>query len=305
MIRILIVGDQSPGSDELNVIAELLDQKGHVTSVTSKLDGHSTQINGDFPDLILATADIETHLASVKNNAYLSDTPIIAIVDSLDMAGALLEKGAYDLVERPINPVLLVKRIENCAKSLDLAAQYDDAKKQMREMTMFDSLTELLNRRYFLSQALRELARALRFGHSYSMIIVEPDNFKQINDGKGSDAGDEVLKHLANICADMARQVDIVGRFSGSEFVICCAETGFEGARVVADRILEKVEKSVISTLAGAVEYSVSIGVSELGPLEMDISPLLKRVDVALVSSKDCGGDQVSIELLPTDTDDV
>jgi diguanylate cyclase (GGDEF)-like protein len=305
MIRVLVVGDQSPGSDELKVITELLDQKGHVTAVTSKLDGHSTQINGGFPDLILATTDIDTHLVSVKNNAYLSDTPVVAIVDNLDLADVLLKQGAYDLVERPINPILLVKRIENCAKSLELAAQYDDAKKQMREMTMFDSLTELLNRRYFLSQALRELARALRFGHSYSMIIVEPDNFKQINDEKGSDAGDDVLKHLANICADMARQIDIVGRFSGSEFVICCAETGSEGARVVADRILEKVEKSVIPTPLGAVEYSVSVGVSELGPLEMDISPLLKRVDVALAVSKDRGGDQVSVELIPADTDGV
>lgn len=304
MIRILVVGDQSPDGDEVKVIAKLLDQKGYVSSFASGLDGQSTQINGDFPDLILATADIETHLASVKNNTYLSDTPVIAVVDNLDMADALLEQGAYDLVERPINPILLVKRLENCAKSLDLAAQYDGAKKQMREMTMFDALTELLNRRYFLSQALRELARALRFGHSYSMIIVEPDKFKQINDEKGSDAGDEVLKHLANICVDMARQIDIVGRLSGSEFVICCAETGSEGARVVADRILEKVEKSVIPTPSGAVEYSVSIGVSELGPLEMDISPLLKRVDAALVESKDRGGDQVSVELLPAEDDD-
>lgn len=304
MIRILVVGDQSLDGDEMQAIAELLDQKGDALAFTSKLDGQSSRINGDFPDLIIATSEIEAQLRSVKNNIYLSDIPVIGVVDNLDMADVLLEQGAYDLVERPINSTLLAKRIENCGKSLDLAAQYEGAKKQMLEMTMYDALTGLLNRRYFLSQALRELARALRFGHSYSIIIVEPDNFKKINDSKGADAGDQVLKHLASICLDMARQIDIVGRFSGSEFVICCAETASEGAGVVAGRILEKVEKSVIATPAGTVEYSVSIGVSELGPMEMDISPLLKRADAALLESKDRGGDQVSVKLLPSDPDD-
>ncbi|MBL4584054.1 MAG: GGDEF domain-containing protein [Pseudomonadales bacterium] len=299
MIRILVVGEQTPGNDEVKSITELLDQKGYTFSVASKLDGQTSRMGGGFPDLILAVSDIEHTLAAVESNPYLIDTPVLAVVDDLNSAEKLLGLGAYDLIETPTNQVLLAKRIENCAKTRDLAAQFEGAKKQMREMTMYDSLTDLLTRRYFLSQALRELARALRFGHSYSMIIVEPDHFKQINDEKGSDAGDEVLKHLANICSDMARQIDMVGRLSGSEFVICCAETGSGGARVVADRILAKVEKSVIPTPAGAVEYSVSIGVSQLGPLEMDISPLLQRADSALVDAKARGGDQVGVELLP------
>ena len=298
MIRILVVGDRSPGNEEVQVLSELLDQKGYTSLFSDKLDGQSSRVNGEFPDLILALNGYESTLAAVKANVYLQTTPVIALVDDLESLGSLLEQGAYDVVERPINAAQLDNRIRNCTKARDLAAQYEDAKKQMRDMTMFDSLTNLLNRRYFLSQALRELARALRFGHSYSMIIVEPDNFKHINEEKGAEAGDAVLKHLAVICSDMARQIDMVGRLSGSEFVICCAETGADGANVVASRILEKVEKSVIPTPEGAVEYSVSVGVSELGPLEMDISPLLQRADNALVNAKQRGGDQVALELL-------
>ena len=304
MIRILVIGDQSPESDEVKLLSELLNQKGYTALITDEIDGHSTRVGGEFPDVIVSIANNETNLQALGDNTYLSITPVIVIVDDLSVAESLLELGAYDVIQRPINPSLFSKQLDNCARSQELAGQFESAKVKIREMAMYDALTELLNRRYFLSQALRELARALRFGHSYSMIIIEPDNFKQLNDEKGSDAGDEVLKSLALICVDMARQIDLVGRLSGSEFVICCAETASEGARVVADRVLEKVEKSVVSTIEGAVQYSVSIGVSELGPLEMDISPLLKRADNALVEAKNQGGRQVRVEFPEQDSDD-
>ena len=298
MTRILVLGGEIAANDETKAIEALLKQMGAASCFSAELTGQTTRVDGEFPDLVLCASDYEVNLASVKSNAYLKNVPVIAIVDDLDEATPLLDLGIHDLIQRPIVPALLTKRIENCAKSQDIAALYEGAKVTMREMTMYDSLTELLNRRYFLSQALRELARALRFGHSYSMIIVEPDNFKQINAEKGSDVGDQVLKHLAVICTDMARQIDVVGRFSGSEFVICCTETGADGARIVAERILDKIGQSVIPTSEGAIEYSVSVGVSELGPLEMDISPLLKRVDNALVDAKGKGGAQVCLELL-------
>lgn len=303
MIRILVIGDQSPESDEIKLLLELLDQKGYASLVADEIDGHSTRIDGEFPDVIVSLANVEANLKVLANNTYLAMTPMIAIVDDLSAVEPLLELGAYDVAQRPINASLFSKQLGNCVRSEELSGQFESAKSKIREMAMYDSLTELLNRRYFLSQALRELARSLRFGHSYSMIIIEPDNFKQINDEKGSEAGDEVLKDLALICVDMARQIDLVGRLSGSEFVICCAETGSDGARVVADRILEKVERSVIPTVEGALEYGVSIGVSELGPLEMDISPLLKRADSALVNAKGKGGRRVSVELLEQDPD--
>ena len=160
-----------------------------------------------------------------------------------------------------------------------------------------DFLTDVASRRYFFTLGSQELARAERYASDVSMLMLDIDRFKEVNDTYGHAAGDQVLKSVAQLCKEALREVDVLGRIGGEEFAILLPQTSGEVALEVAERIRQAVKDTAIhiSTRADAtpVHVTVSIGVSTIGTAGITLDALLQTADTALYQAKKAGKDRV------------
>jgi diguanylate cyclase (GGDEF)-like protein len=152
-----------------------------------------------------------------------------------------------------------------------------------------DGLTSLYNRRHFMSLAEREWDRFQRYMRPLSLMIIDIDAFKAINDRWGHDAGDRALKHVADLCASAKRSTDIIARIGGEEFAMLLPETTVADGRILAERLRRKVKQSALRLEEDAVSMTVSIGIAQ-GSLSMSaFDVLMKAADRALYAAKASG----------------
>jgi len=151
-------------------------------------------------------------------------------------------------------------------------------------------LTGLYNRRHFFDVAQTELERSRRYHHSMSIIILDVDHFKRVNDSFGHMVGDEVLRSQARTSLASLRKVDIMGRYGGEEFVVMLPETNLTSACVMAERLRSQVVSMRVGSDRGVVSITISIGVAGFdGKTEIDLDTLLNRADQALYRAKGSG----------------
>jgi len=164
------------------------------------------------------------------------------------------------------------------------------------EQASTDELTRLANKRAFTEVLEREVARAQRFGHELSLIMLDVDDFKLVNDTHGHLQGDEVLRRIGRILADEPREIDEPARYGGEEFVIALPETGMEGALELAERIRAGIEIEAIPMLGtNEVMYvSASFGVATLPTTARDGQELIAAADAALYAAKEGGKNRVA-----------
>jgi diguanylate cyclase (GGDEF)-like protein/PAS domain S-box-containing protein len=173
----------------------------------------------------------------------------------------------------------------------------------LRRMATTDSLTGLFNRRHFWDLSERELARAKRGSHTISLLMIDLDHFKSVNDTYGHEVGDKVLKHVAKVGLGNLREVDIMGRIGGEEFAVLLQETSLPDALTVAERLRTTVARESITTDHGPVTITISIGVAELSGETLDLETLFKHADNALYTAKKNGRNRVeSIAQVPEST---
>ena len=184
-------------------------------------------------------------------------------------------------------------------KNVDLQKEIEDRKKAeiaLQAMAVTDPLTGLYNRRHFFTLAGQEAERSVRYSHTLSVIILDLDDFKQVNDTWGHLVGDQVLVATANHIREEIRKVDIAGRFGGDEFVIMLPETEVSQARIVAGRLRERIFRQPTIIEHGRLVVTVSIGVAGArGERCKDVEALLDRADQALYHAKQSGRNQVSV----------
>lgn len=157
-----------------------------------------------------------------------------------------------------------------------------------------DSLTGCATRRHFLEVAQGEVSRARRYGGSLSVLMLDLDHFKQVNDSHGHHVGDLTLQKLAEVCRSIIRHEDLAGRLGGEEFAILLIETGRDKAFEAAERLREAVAAMEIPLEDGSsLHVTASIGVATLEEPESDIDAILKRADLALYSAKNAGRNRV------------
>jgi len=166
---------------------------------------------------------------------------------------------------------------------------------ELQRQAHMDFLTELNSRGHFMSQAELELTRAIRYDNPLSLLIMDIDFFKQINDTHGHKAGDTVLIKLAEACRQILREVDIIGRVGGEEFAILLPETDMIEAFEVAERLRTALADSKIPLSEGGVplQFTVSIGLTSLSSKEDTIGMLLNLADMALYEAKNSGRNKV------------
>ena len=159
-------------------------------------------------------------------------------------------------------------------------------KAQLWEMSVTDSLTGLYIRRFFLAKVSEELRRSERYKHPFAIVMVDIDHFKNVNDTYGHSEGDQVLKAVSNLFKDTIRQVDIVARFGGEEFVMLLPETDKENALKLAERLREKVAELTFEQVPCV---RISLGVSGYPEDGSEIESLIKKADAALYKAKQSG----------------
>lgn len=165
---------------------------------------------------------------------------------------------------------------------------------EVQQLARTDSLTGLHNRRNFMELAQREFGRARRHQHPLTAIMLDIDQFKQANDTYGHAVGDQVLQIVAARCRETVREIDILGRYGGEEFVVLLLETDIDGACVMAERLRRCVAEPPISTDGGPLFITVSLGIAVLDKECTDLDNLLRRADQALYVSKQSGRNRAS-----------
>ncbi len=163
------------------------------------------------------------------------------------------------------------------------------------EMATRDALTNLDNRHQFKTHLLHHIERARRDARPISMLVIDADRFKRVNDTRGHDIGDRALVHIARMIQSCCRVTEIIARWGGEEFVVLLPETGYEGAMRVAERIRTAIESTPLSLQSGMLSLTVSIGGAELEASD-DLNTLFHRADQQLLKAKEAGRNHVRFE---------
>ena len=189
----------------------------------------------------------------------------------------------------------LKRAVLTMAQELEaLITQLKSEKDKLEELAYTDPLTGLSNRRFFLEEMKRVLETAKRYKEPLSILMLDVDNFKRINDEYGHDVGDMILKQLAEVIRRSIRSSDIAARFGGEEFIVALPKTDEKGALMVAERIRQEFKKSKVKVDGKDVGTTVSIGVATLDE-GYDLDRLIKEADEALYEAKRTGKDKVVI----------
>ncbi|HEX2093221.1 MAG TPA: diguanylate cyclase [Longimicrobiaceae bacterium] len=304
-VRILVVDDHP---DNVEIIDARLSSRGYQIETASNGQEALDKVQADPPHLILCDVMmplIDGYEVSrrIKSDDRLPFIPIILVTarDSTQDKVEGLEAGADDYLTKPINFPELEARVRSMLRIKRLQDELDQknrelelANKKLRKLSITDGLTELFNHRHVHQLLHDEFERSLRTGEPIAIAMLDLDRFKQVNDTYGHPTGDVILYETARIIRETAREIDMVGRYGGEEFIALLPDTVEEEAARFAERVRRAVEDHVFCDEANEIRMTVSAGVASFPGLDID-SPetLLKRADEALYTAKESGRNRV------------
>lgn len=172
---------------------------------------------------------------------------------------------------------------------LERIALYD----RLHQLSIYDTLTETCNRRYFMMRYLEEFNRAEKFALSVSFLMIDIDHFKNINDTYGHLVGDVVLREIARLIKENIREIDFVARFGGEEFAVILPETDKGGAIMVGERIRSKISQERLRAFDEMLGVTISIGVASFPQNTLHSDVLVEAADRALYKAKILGRNRV------------
>ena len=295
--RVLIVDDNPRQAEK---ISEELVREHRPSVETDAADGLLAS-KGAIDLMIVNVAAAEFDglrlIAQVRSAEPTRHLPILAVVDPADRPRLVkaLELGVNDILAKPVDPEELAAR----ARTQIRRKRYTDFLREKLdyslEMAVTDALTGLHNRRYMAGQLQALVQRSNLGGDPVSVLVLDIDHFKAVNDGFGHDAGDEVLQEFAVRLATNVRAVDLPCRFGGEEFVIVMPDTKIEDAHRIADRIRRDVGAAPFRVMSGREQLSltISVGVASSSGAGDTPEALLKRADEGVYEAKATGRNRV------------
>ena len=159
----------------------------------------------------------------------------------------------------------------------------------LHKMAYIDPLANCHNRRSYLSNADTTFERSRRYNHTFAILFIDIDHFKEINDKYGHAIGDDAIKEMTQVCQDNIRESDILGRIGGDEFGVILQECGLEYAILTAEKLRKRVSDHIISSDDGTIRFSISVGAATLTDQDKDVYDILKRADKNLYEAKRTG----------------
>jgi diguanylate cyclase (GGDEF)-like protein len=262
----------------------------------SALEGHAVDASNSLAAMVLKTrhylpaaGDLRDHATPIfARKARLRGVesclcmPLVAADEAIGTITVAARKAsAFGKDAREMLGVIA----NQVAVSLQNAQMY----KQMETMATTDGLTGLLNHRTFQERLDEMLGRAERHGLKVALMLTDVDHFKKVNDTYGHPVGDQVLKRVAQICADGVRKIDVVARYGGEEFAIVLEGTDAAGAQQLAERIRIDIGKHVFKSDKGDFSCTLSLGIACAPEDAKDKQLLIERADNALYHAKHNG----------------
>jgi two-component system cell cycle response regulator len=296
--RILICDDRLSSSDRLKGALE----RSHAVEVEA--DPHKALMraaDGGY-EIIIVSLDLQgfdglrlcTQLRSLERTR---NAAVLMIGEPEDRTRILrgLELGVHDFLVRPVDRNELLARVRTQAKRKRYADRLRDGVQTSIEMAVRDQLTGLHNRRYLETHLGGLFDESVRRARELSVLMLDIDRFKSVNDTHGHDAGDEVLREFARRVKEATRLVDVVARMGGEEIVVVLPETGLQAAAAVAERIRSSVHGAPFAIHGGlrTLEITVSIGVASRRAGDASPAQLVKRADEAVYRAKNEGRNRV------------
>lgn len=204
--------------------------------------------------------------------------------------GGIFSMADFSNFMTKFGPFLLIAYVTTM-----LAADVQYGKDLFKHLSETDELTGLLNKRSFNAILLKEIKKAERYSHTFSLLLIDADNLKEINDRYGHEAGDRLIKMLAGTMQECLRTSDILARNGGDEFIALLPETDSRHARDASERIRSAIENTSFDMNGNCITSSVSIGIAGYPEDAVDFNDLIERVDKALYMSKKAGRNRVSL----------
>jgi two-component system, cell cycle response regulator len=302
---ILVVDDHE---DNIEVLRVRLESWGYTTESCDNGEAALALVEKSPPDLILLDVmmpditGIEV-ARRIKGNRALPFIPIImqTALDSTEAKVEGLEAGADDYITKPIDFAELKARLRSMLRIKRLQEALEEREKELLEMnerlrfmSLTDGLTGLDNRRHLNDRIDEMFQHAQRLNEPFSIVMCDLDKFKSVNDSYGHQAGDEVLKQLAEILKDEAREIDRVGRFGGEEFMLLLPGTVLDAAVTFAERVRKRIERHTFTFVGGSTQRTASFGVAGWPhPKVQDSDSLVRMADDALYVAKETGRNRV------------
>ncbi|HRJ02200.1 MAG TPA: PleD family two-component system response regulator, partial [Hyphomonas sp.] len=235
--------------------------------------------------------------AHFKSSDVTRAVSILLICDPLERAKAVkgLEIGASDMIMAPLDRQELLARIRTQTRRTRYVEILRERVDRGLELSVIDQLTGLYNRRYMNNQLQQLMHRAVMGGKPLSVMMLDIDHFKPINDTHGHQAGDEVLQELADRLRLNIRPMDVPCRPGGEEFLVILPETPGELAMAAAERVRRAIaaEPFVVMSDTKSIKVTVSAGVSSLLGAHDTIADMMQRADAALYQAKSAGRNRV------------
>lgn len=292
--KILIIDDSPDIHQLLKVRLRNLDvELSHAFGGTEGLE----KARDDGPDLIL----LDVHMPDatgfdvcreLKANAETQTVPVIFLTGASDVDQKVLgfELGAVDYIQKPFDSAELNARVRAALRT----KRFQD---MLAQRAMIDGLTGLWNRTHFEMRLQEEVQATQRYDRPLSLIMLDVDKFKALNDHHGHPFGDEVLQAVGETLAETARTSDWACRYGGEEFALILRETDLEGAIILAERIRQLIEGMTLRDKGQDVHVTASFGVScsELcmNPCDFSRRWLITSADGALYAAKHAGRNRV------------
>lgn len=235
-------------------------------------------------DFVLQDTSGDKIIMQLRESGSSSVVIAISGIDNVKTISRVLSIGASDYIVKPFNYDLFIARLKTNIRNYLLFREVEQKTHALEKMAITDTLTGLFNRGHIYDRLNQEVEKAERYGSKFSLLMLDIDNFKKVNDMHGHQFGDEVLRVVADVIRLSTRSVDICGRYGGEEFMVIFPEVALPGTIPVAERIRKGIEavrftkENVrITVSGGAAEYTGSI------------ETLVKKADGLLYKAKESG----------------
>jgi diguanylate cyclase (GGDEF)-like protein len=304
--KILVVDDSRT---QLDWLVEVLEREGYGVATAQEGRDAIRKVKRDPPDLvlldmILPDMDGLEVLRIVKARPEDQFIPVIilSVKSDVDTKVAGLRIGADDFLAKPFAEAEILARCAAMLRIKHLQEKLREAQRKLEEQSVTDALTGLKNRRFFDERLHEEFRRAQRYGDYLSLIMIDLDHFKEVNDRFGHPAGDLVLREAASLIRASIRDPDICARYGGEEFAVILPKTHMSGALAVAERIWRELGAKdyavsvAAATRAPTIRVTASLGVAFYPSKDISTGEILLRVsDQALYQAKRAGRNTICL----------
>jgi two-component system cell cycle response regulator len=244
-------------------------------------------------DVLLLHAGLGCALSELKRDPDLFRIAVVLVGEPPDVQGAMdaLEQGAHDVLREDAPAGEIVARVRAARRAHEMQEQLLSREHELEAMAYYDELTGVANRRFAVRQLRALLSRARRHDQELSVVLLDADRFKSLNDRHGHGAGDDVLRGLADRLRSRVREEDVVARFGGEEFLVILPDTGASGAATAAEDLRAAVAAQPFSVGRFALRLTVSAGWATWRGESLE--RFVARADRGLYAAKEAGRDCV------------